>query len=457
MEPSSNQNQEGAQKKPNRGGRGQKKYRGNNRGGKNYYNNNYQNNNRYPQQYQMYPHGQSSYYNPYFQQQILYRTEMYICSRYRHLIDINQKNAKLIESINANSKFFVIKSFSEEDVHKSIKYNVWSSSKDGNLTLSNAYRITEENKGNVYLFFSCNGSGRYCGLARMKSPCDENKTFGLWTQDGKWPGLFDVEWLFIKDVPFKEFKNVIITMKDGEVKPISNSRDTQEIPFEQAKIMIQKITDYQNTNTILEHFEFYDMRQENYERNMQMNKSKEMKANQENKQGDNNNDGLTKAIGVSNYNVQNLLIVLSVARIKPLVNEVEFHPYLYQKDLLEFCNLEKIKILAYNPLVKGVYCKERHGKEMEEKKLDLLNEPEVKSLAEKHGKTPGQIVLNWEIQKGVIPIPGTSKPERMKENLEAINFQLDQSDCETLEHYAEHDKEFRFADSDKIYGIDIFA
>ena len=293
MEPSSNQNQEGAPKKQNRGGRGQKKYRGNNRGNKNFYSNNYQNNNRYPNQY-MYPHGQSLYNNPYFQQQILYRTEMYICSRYRNLIDINQKNAKLIEQINANSKFFVIKSFSEEDVHKSIKYNVWSSSKDGNLTLSNAFKITEENKGNVYLFFSCNGSGRYCGLARMKTPCDENKTFGLWTQDGKWPGLFDVEWLFIKDVPFKEFKNVIITMKDGEVKPISNSRDTQEVPFEQAKIMIQKIAEYQNTNTILEHFEFYDMRQENYERNMQMNKNKEMKANQENKTGDNNNGNIKK-------------------------------------------------------------------------------------------------------------------------------------------------------------------
>ena len=293
MEPSSNQNQEGAPKKQNRGGRGQKKYRGNNRGGKNFYSNNYQNNNRYPQQY-MYPHGQSLYNNPYFQQQILYRTEMYICSRYRNLIDINQKNAKLIEQINANSKFFVIKSFSEEDVHKSIKYNVWSSSKDGNLTLSNAFKITEENKGNVYLFFSCNGSGRYCGLARMKTPCDENKTFGLWTQDGKWPGLFDVEWLFIKDVPFKEFKNVIITMKDGEVKPISNSRDTQEVPFEQAKIMIQKIAEYQNTNTILEHFEFYDMRQENYERNMQMNQNKEIKGNNENKTGDNNNGNIKK-------------------------------------------------------------------------------------------------------------------------------------------------------------------
>jgi hypothetical protein len=288
MEPSSNQNQDGAQKKQR--GRGQKKYRGNNRGGKNFYNNNYQNYNRYPQQYMYQPHNQPSYYNPYYQQQILYRTEMYICSKYRNLIDINQKNAKLIDSINPNCKFFVIKSFSEEDVHKSIKYNVWSSSKDGNLTLSNAFRITEENKGNVYLFFSCNGSGRYTGIARMKTPCDETKSFGLWTQDGKWPGLFDVEWLFIKDVPFKEFKNVIITMKDGEVKPISNARDTQEIPYEQARIMIQKITDYQNTNTILEHFEFYDMRQDNYERNMKMNFNKEVKGNTENKNTTNQNN-----------------------------------------------------------------------------------------------------------------------------------------------------------------------
>ena len=288
MEPSSNQNQDGAQKKQR--GRGQKKYRGNNRGGKNFYNNNYQNYNRYPQQYMYQPHNQTPYHNPYFQQQILYRTEMYICSKYRNLIDINQRNAKLIESINSNCKFFVIKSFSEEDVHKSIKYNVWSSSKDGNLTLSNAFRITEENKGNVYLFFSCNGSGRYAGIARMKSPCDETKSFGLWTQDGKWPGLFDVEWLFIKDVPFKEFKNIIITMKDGEVKPISNARDTQEIPFEQAKIMIQKIAEYQNTNTILEHFEFYDMRQDNYERNMQMNNNKDIKGNNENKNTTNPNN-----------------------------------------------------------------------------------------------------------------------------------------------------------------------
>ena len=288
---------EGFNQKQNRGGRGQKRYR---RGGfrgnrgnynQNYYNQNMNYSNRYPSQMQP-----QQFYNPFMQQQMLYRTEMYICSRYRNLIDINTKNASLYEKIDSNSKFFVIKSFSEEDVHKSIKYGVWSSSKNGNLTLSNAFQITKEKNGSVYLFFSCNGSGRYAGIARMKTPCDENRTFEFWTQDGKWTGLFDVEWIFIKDVPFKEFKDIIITMKDGEIKPISNARDTQEIPFEQAKIMIEKISKYQNSNTILEHFEFYDIRQENYEKNMQMKKNNysqqsnpQAQTNNENKETDKNN------------------------------------------------------------------------------------------------------------------------------------------------------------------------
>ncbi len=209
----------------------------------------------------MYPQGNQQYFNPYMHQEILYRTEMYIYSAYRHLLDINTKNSSLPNEVTSACQFFVIKSFSEEDVHKSIKYGVWSSSKNGNITLSNAFNMTKEKGGSVYLFFSCNGSGRYVGVARMKSACDYSKTFEYWTQDGKWPGLFDVEWLFIKDVPFKEFKSIIITMKDGEIKPISNARDTQEIPFEQAKIMLGIIEKYQNSNTILEHFEFYDMRQ----------------------------------------------------------------------------------------------------------------------------------------------------------------------------------------------------
>ena len=210
------------------------------------------------------------YINPYYAQEMIYRTEMYIYSKYRNLIDLNTKNQGLSDSLNSNSQFFVIKSFSEEDVHKSIKYGVWSSSKNGNITLNNSYKLTKEKGGNVYLFFSCNGSGRYVGLAKMKSEVDENKIFEYWTQDNKWTGLFEVEWIFIKDVPFKEFKNIIITMKDGETKPISHARDTQEVPFQFAKIMIEKIEKFQNSNTILEHFEYYDIRQENYEKNVKM-------------------------------------------------------------------------------------------------------------------------------------------------------------------------------------------
>ena len=266
---SGKEQKEGYHKKPNRGNRGQKRYRGGYRGSNQnyYYNPNY--GNRYPSQFLP----QNQYYNPYFQQQMLYRTEMYISSMYKNLLDINTRNASLSKNLNSNSKFFVIKSFSEEDVHKSIKYGVWSSSKNGNLTLNNGFNITKEKNGNVYLFYSCNGSGRFCGVAKMKTPVDENRTFEFWTQDNKWPGLFEVEWIFIKDVPFKEFKDIIITMKDGEIKPVSNSRDTQEIPFEQAKIMMEKIEIYQNSNTILEHFEFDDIRQDNYVKNMNAKKN----------------------------------------------------------------------------------------------------------------------------------------------------------------------------------------
>ena len=163
--------------------------------------------------------------------------------------------------------------------------------------------------------------------------------------------------------------------------------------------------------------------------------------------------GLTKSIGVSNYNVQNLLIVLSFCKIKPVIDEVEFNPYLYQKELKEFCDKEDIKIFAYNPLVKGVYCK-TYEKSIEEKKLDLLNEDIVKELAKKYEKTPGQIILNWYNYVGVIVIPGTSKPERMKENLAAVTFEMKKEDYEALSKF---DKTFRFCIPFDLYGIDIFA
>ena len=163
-------------------------------------------------------------------------------------------------------------------------------------------------------------------------------------------------------------------------------------------------------------------------------------------------EGLTKFIGVSNYNVQNILIVLSFCKIKPVINEVEFNPYLYQKDLQEFCDKEGIKILSYYPMVKGRLCTPEVVKE---KDLDLLNEPVVKKLCEKYGKTPGQIVLNWHIHVGVIPIPGTSKPERMKENLGALEFKMEEDEYKSISDLSA--KEYRFCGGFGIYGIDIFA
>lgn len=216
--------------------------------------------------YPLYNQQFSNTYNN--EEESLDRIEKYIFKNYNNLIDINERNSNILFEINTDCKFFIIKSFSEEDIHKSIKYGVWSSSKKGNTTLSNAFNKTKEKGSFVYLFFSCNGSGRYVGVAKMKSVCDFNKTFNYWTQDDLWTGLFDVEWLFIKDIPLNEFRNIIITMKNGEIKPVSNARDTQEIPFEQAKIMLNIFVKYENIHTILEHFEYYDKRQADYEKNV---------------------------------------------------------------------------------------------------------------------------------------------------------------------------------------------
>jgi YTH domain-containing family protein len=100
----------------------------------------------------------------------------------------------------------------------------------------------------------------------MKKEVEEEKFFPFWTQDNKWGGLFEVEWIFIKDVPFYHVRHLNFPMNDGLTRPISYSRDAQEVPFEQAKEFIEIFESFVNTNTILEHFEYYDIRQENYER-----------------------------------------------------------------------------------------------------------------------------------------------------------------------------------------------
>jgi hypothetical protein len=107
-----------------------------------------------------------------------------------------------------NPKFYVIKSFTEEDIHKSIKYSCWSSTREGNKKLNNAFDEATTKGSNVYLFFSMNGSGRFAGVARMVGRCDLNMIFEYWAMDDVWKGLFEVEWIFIKDVENKFLKRI---------------------------------------------------------------------------------------------------------------------------------------------------------------------------------------------------------------------------------------------------------
>ena len=164
--------------------------------------------------------------------------------------------------------------------------------------------------------------------------------------------------------------------------------------------------------------------------------------------------GYTKHIGVSNYSVQSLLNLLSFCKIKPFVNEVEFHPYLYQKKLFDFCKKENIIIFGYNPLVKGSYC----ANVAEEKDRNLLGEEIIVNLSKKYNKTVGQIVLNWSISREVIPIPMTSNPHRMKENLGCTDFVMEKEELEKIDKLNRNQR-FGLSDMWNIYDkeIDVFA
>ncbi|MBN3280550.1 YTHD1 protein, partial [Polyodon spathula] len=157
-----------------------------------------------------------------------------------------------------NGRVFIIKSYSEDDIHRSIKYSIWCSTEHGNKRLDSAFR-TMNSKGPVYLLFSVNGSGHFCGVAEMRSPVDYGTSAGVWSQD-KWKGKFDVKWLFVKDVPNSQLRH--IRLENNDNKPVTNSRDTQEVPLEKAKQVLKIIATYKHTTSIFDDFSHYEKRQE---------------------------------------------------------------------------------------------------------------------------------------------------------------------------------------------------
>ncbi|KAB0404622.1 hypothetical protein E2I00_017069, partial [Balaenoptera physalus] len=160
-----------------------------------------------------------------------------------------------------SGRVFIIKSYSEDDVHRSIKYSLWCSTEHGNRRLDSAFRALGS-KGPVYLLFSVNGSGHFCGVAEMKSPVDYGTSAGVWSQD-KWKGKFDVKWIFVKDVPNSQLRH--IRLENNDNKPVTNSRDTQEVPLEKAKQVLRIIASYKHTTSIFDDFSHYEKRQEEEE------------------------------------------------------------------------------------------------------------------------------------------------------------------------------------------------
>ncbi|CAA7015480.1 unnamed protein product [Microthlaspi erraticum] len=159
-----------------------------------------------------------------------------------------------------DAMLFIIKSYSEDDVHKSIKYNVWASTPNGNKKLDAAYQQAQQKPGGcpVFLFFSVNGSGQFVGVAEMIGPVDFNKNIEYWQQD-KWTGSFPLKWHIVKDVPNSLLKH--ITLENNENKPVTNSRDTQEVKLEQGLNVIKIFKEHNSKTCILDDFSFYEDRQ----------------------------------------------------------------------------------------------------------------------------------------------------------------------------------------------------
>ncbi|KAF4112269.1 aldo-keto reductase family 1 member A1-B isoform X1 [Onychostoma macrolepis] len=129
--------------------------------------------------------------------------------------------------------------------------------------------------------------------------------------------------------------------------------------------------------------------------------------------------GLVRAIGLSNFNSRQIDDVLSVASVKPTVLQVESHPYLAQVELLAHCRDRGLVMTAYSPLGSP----DRAWKHPEEPVL--LEEPAIAALAKKYNKTPAQIIIRWQTQRGVVTIPKSITQSRIKENIQVFDFTLE--------------------------------
>ena len=127
-------------------------------------------------------------------------------------------------------------------------------------------------------------------------------------------------------------------------------------------------------------------------------------------------DGKIRAIGVSNYQPMHLEALFETAEIKPMVNQLEFHPGYTQIDNIRWCQANGILPQAWSPLGNGT----------------VLNNPELKAMAEKYGKSVAQLCVRFALQCGVLPLPKSTNPQRMAQNAEVFDFVISDEDVAKL-------------------------
>ncbi|WP_144510324.1 aldo/keto reductase [Bacillus sp. FJAT-22090] len=133
-------------------------------------------------------------------------------------------------------------------------------------------------------------------------------------------------------------------------------------------------------------------------------------------------EGRVKAIGVSNFHISHLEELMKDAEIKPMINQVETHPRLTQKELLAFCKQHHIQMEAWSPLMQG----------------QLLDNADLQQIANKHGKSVAQIILRWDLQNGIITIPKSTKAHRIAENANVFDFELSIEEMEQIDNLNQH-------------------
>jgi alcohol dehydrogenase (NADP+) len=143
---------------------------------------------------------------------------------------------------------------------------------------------------------------------------------------------------------------------------------------------------------------------------------------------DQNKNGLAKHIGVSNFNQAKLKELFALPGQRPEMNQVELHPYLPQNQLVAFCKENELLVTAYSPLGSPDSRAEKHAQDPK-----LLEDGTVMAIAQKHGATPGQVLISWSIARGIAVIPKSVNQVRIVENFAAAEINLDAADMAQLD------------------------